>query len=118
MSITKGPLTGIRVLDLTQAHAGPFGTMLLGDLGAEIFKIEPATGELMREGTAEVSTKHTYFIGLNRNKKSLVLDLKGKLGKEAFYNLVKKSDIVCSNNRAGVPKRQGTDYETLKKIKS
>ncbi|MDY6934752.1 MAG: CoA transferase [Spirochaetota bacterium] len=116
MPITKGPLNGIRVLDLTQAHAGPFGTMLLGDLGAEIIKLEPPPGELMRMGNPEVTISHYYMIGLNRNKKGLALNLKGELGKKTFYELVKESDIVFSNYRADVPKRQGTDFETLSKI--
>ncbi|MDY6934754.1 MAG: CoA transferase [Spirochaetota bacterium] len=116
MSITKGPLNGIRIIDMTQAHAGPFGTMLLGDLGAEIIKLEPPTGELMRLGNPKVSVTHYYMIGLNRNKKGLALDLKGEIGKKTFYDLVKKADVVYSNYRADVPKRQGTDFETLSKI--
>jgi len=116
MAITKGPLHGIRVLDLTQAHAGPFGTLLLGDLGAEIIKLEPPKGEMMRGGEKKMNTKHSYLIGLNRNKKGLVLDLKNKFGKQAFYDLVKKSDIVYSNYRADVPKRIGIDFKTLEKI--
>ncbi|MDY6933564.1 MAG: CaiB/BaiF CoA-transferase family protein [Spirochaetota bacterium] len=117
MSITKGPLSGIRVLDLTHAHAGPYGTMLLGYLGAEVIKLEPPTGEMMRMGETEVSLKSSYYIiALNPNKNGLVLDLKGRLGKQAFYDLVKKSDVVYSNTRAEVPKRQGTDYETLSRI--
>ncbi len=115
MPITKGPLHGIRVLDLTQAHAGPFGTMLLGDLGAEVIKIEPPKGEMMRGGEAKISVSQSYLIGLNRNKKGLVLDLKSETGKQAFYDLVKKSDIVYSNYRAGVPERMGNDFDTLKK---
>ena len=116
MAITNGPLKGIRILDLTQAHAGPFGTMLLGDLGAEIIKIEPPQGDMMRSGDPVVSPNQAYLIGLNRNKKCIVLDLKGKLGKKAFYDLVKTADVVYSNNRSDVAERIGTDYETLKKI--
>ncbi|MDY6933673.1 MAG: CoA transferase [Spirochaetota bacterium] len=116
MSITKGPLSGIRVLDLTHFHAGPFGTMLLGDLGAEIIKIEPPNGEPLRMGNPKVSIQDSYLIGLNRNKKGIVLDLKSEYGKKAFYDLVKESDIVYSNYRADVMKRQGTDFDTLKAI--
>jgi crotonobetainyl-CoA:carnitine CoA-transferase CaiB-like acyl-CoA transferase len=112
----EGPLSGIRVLDCTQAHAGPFGTLLLGDLGAEIIKIEPPTGDMLRLGQKEVSPLLYYIVGLSRNKKSLVLDLSGPKGKQAFYDLVKISDVVISNNRPDVPLRQGTDYETLEKI--
>lgn len=118
MAITKGPLSGVRILDLTHAHAGPFGTMLLGDLGAEIIKVEPPTGDMARFGEEKIfpSPSLSWAIALNRNKKSIVLDLGSKLGGRAFYDLAKISDVVISNNRAGVPKRQGTDFETLKRI--
>ena len=97
MAITKGPLNGIRVIDMTHAHAGPFGTMLLADLGAEIIKLETPAGELMRLGDSKVSISHFYFTALNRNKKGLVLDLKSENGREAFDHLVRKSDVVYSN---------------------
>jgi len=116
MAITKGPLNGIRVLDMTQAHAGPFGTMLLGDLGAEIIKLETPTGDLIRLGDPQTNIFNYYVLALNRNKKSISLDIRGELGKKAFYDLVKKSDVVISNFRSDVPKRQGSDFETLKKI--
>ena len=116
MAITNGPLSGIRVIDMSQAHAGPFGSMLLGDLGAEIIKLEPPTGDLIRFGDPNVTTFNYYVLSLNRNKKSIILDITSELGKKAFYDIVKKSDVVYSNFRAGVPKRQGSDYETLKKI--
>ena len=116
MTITKGPLKGVRILDLTQAHAGPFGTLLLGDLGAEIIKVEPPTGDMLRMGKKKVETSLYYSIALSRNKKSIVLNLGSEHGKKAFYDLVKISDAVISNNRGGVPERQGTDFETLKKI--
>jgi formyl-CoA transferase/CoA:oxalate CoA-transferase len=116
MALTKGPLSGVRILDLTQAHAGPFGVMLLGDLGAEIIKVEPAVGDQLRFGEEKLSLSLYYTVALNRNKKSMVLDLMAEHGKKAFYDLVRISDVVISNNRAGVPKRQGTDFETLKKI--
>lgn len=116
MTIRKGPLSGVRIIDLTQAHAGPFGTMLLGDLGAEIIKIESPVGDILRFGHKKVSLKLYYTLALNRNKKSIVLDLGSELGKKAFYDLVKISDVVISNNRAGVPTRQGTDFDTIKKV--
>ena len=116
MAITQGPLNGNRILDLTQYHAGPFGSMLLGDLGAEIIKIESPLGDPMRWGDPEVNILNYYVLALNRNKKSIALDITGKYGKKAFQKLVKKSDVVYSNFRADVPKRQGTDLDTLKKI--
>ncbi len=116
MSITKGPLSHIRIVDLTQAYSGPFGTMLLGDLGAEIIKIEPPVGDMMRFGENQVNPSQAYALSLGRNKKSIVLDLASGDGKKTLYDLIKISDVVMSNNRADVPKRQGTDFETLKKI--
>ncbi|MDY6934753.1 MAG: CoA transferase [Spirochaetota bacterium] len=116
MAITKGPLSGIRIIDMSQAHAGPFGTMLLGDLGAEIIKLESPIGDMLRMGDPKVTILNYYILSLNRNKKSLVLDLGSKHGKQAFYDLVKKSDVVYSNFRADVPKRQGSDFDTLEEI--
>jgi crotonobetainyl-CoA:carnitine CoA-transferase CaiB-like acyl-CoA transferase len=116
MAITKGPLSGVRVLDMTQAHAGPFGTMLLGDLGAEIIKLESPVGDMLRLGEKRASPLLYYSTALNRNKKGLVLDLASEHGKRAFQGLVRVSDVVISNSRAGVPERQGTDYETLRDI--
>ncbi len=116
MALKKGPLSGIRIIDMTQAHAGPFGTLLLADLGAEVIKLEPPTGDMLRLGEEKMSTLLYYILALSRNKKSLVLDLGGALGKKAFYDLVKISDVVISNNRADVPQRQGSDFESLKKI--
>lgn len=118
MSITKGPLSHIRIVDLTQALSGPFGTMLLGDLGAEIIKIEPPVGDMMRFGEKKMDPSQAYSLTLGRNKKSIVLDLTSKSGKKTLYDLIKISDVVMSNNRPGVSKRQGTDFETLKKINS
>ncbi len=116
MTITKGLLSGVRILDLTQALAGPFGTMLLGDLGAEIIKIEPPSGDLLRMGEAKISPSSYYFTSVSRNKKSVILDIQSESGLEAFYDLAKISDVVVSNYRAGVVQRQKTDFETLKKI--
>lgn len=116
MAISSGPLHGIRILDLTQAHAGPFGTMLLGDLGAEIIRIEPPTGDMTRMGETKMNMLLYYPMALGRNKKSIVLDMSSEVGKQAFYDLVKVSDVVISNYRPGVSERLGVDYETLKKI--
>src|SRR4030066_179232 len=108
-----GPLTGIRVLALEQVLAGPYGSMVLGDLGAEVIKIEPPTGELIRGSNPPPSHKGEsgYFIAFNRNKKSVVLDLMTETGREAFYNLVRVSDVVWDNNRAGVMERLRADSD-------
>jgi Predicted acyl-CoA transferases/carnitine dehydratase len=117
----KGPLTGVRVLDLTVAHAGPFGTKLLGDLGAEILKIEPPNyGEMVRHlgpfaGDPDIGMG-AYMVAMGRNKKSVTLDLYTKSGREAFHDLVKVSDVICDNQRPDGMKRIGADYDTVRKI--
>ena len=113
-----GPLTGIRVLAMEQVLAGPYGSMILGDLGAEVIKIEPPTGEFIRVSNPPPHHKGEsgYLLAFNRNKKSIVLDLMTKTGLEAFYDLVKTSDVVWDNNRAGVMERLRADYENLKNI--
>lgn len=113
----EGALSGIRILDLTQTLAGPYGAMLLGDLGAELIKIEPPGGCLTR-GTPPhfVHGDSTYFISLNRGKKSLILNLKEEAGRNIFCDLVKISDVVFENFRPGVMKRLGLDYEALSRI--
>lgn len=111
----RGPLTGVRILDLSQAHAGPYGSQILGDMGAEVIKIETPTGDLVRFAFDPPSGGY-YIKALNRNKKGIVLDLWTNSGKEAFYDLVKVSDVVFDNFRVGAMKRLGADYETLKQI--
>ena len=111
-------LEGVRVLDLTRMLAGPFATMILGDLGAEVIKIEdPKDGDPTREiGPFFVDGMSAYFISINRNKKSLTLNLKTEKGRQIFYELVKKSDIVIDNFRPGVHERLGIEYEKLKEL--
>jgi len=111
------PLSGIRVIDLSRAIAGPYGSMILGDLGAEVIKIEPPEGDLSRFSTGPNHKGESYYyMAFNRNKKDLVLDLGTSSGKQVFYDLVRKSDVVWDNFRAGVTQRLGIDYETLKEI--
>jgi len=115
-------LQGIRILDLTHMLSGPYAGMILADLGAESIKVEPpVTGEGTRrllEKDAENSLNGfgAYFMTLNRNKKSVTLDLKSEKGLEIFYELVKTADIVLSNFSAGVTQRLKIDYEHLSKI--
>jgi len=115
-------LSGIRVLDLTHMLAGPYGSMLLADLGADVIKIEPPkTGEGTRR-LLENDPKHSlhgmgaYFLTLCRNKKSLTLDLQTEKGRSVFCDLVKISDVVYDNFRPGVLDRLKIDYDTLKSI--
>src|SRR3972149_1648309 len=111
-------LKGIRVLDLKRVIAGPFCSMMLGELGAEVIKVEtPGGGDPSRAlGPPFCKGESGYFMTLNRNKKSLVVDLKKPEGKEIFYDLVKVSDIVLENFRYGVADKLGIGYEKLKQI--
>lgn len=110
-------LQGIVVLDLTQYLAGPYGCALLGDVGAHVIKIEPPSGDMTRQYPSTLEEVRT-FLGVNRNKRSIVLDLKHADGRAAFYQLVKKADVVVHNFRPSVAPRLGIDYETLKSHRS
>jgi len=111
-------LQGIRILDLSRALAGPYGTLLLGDLGAEIIKIEmPGGGDDTRKmKLVDINGVSAYFCAVNRNKKSIVLELKNEKGRQLFYDLVKKADVVYDNFRPGVVEKLKIDYDTLKEI--
>ncbi|WP_382308619.1 CaiB/BaiF CoA transferase family protein [Herbiconiux sp. UC225_62] len=112
-------LSGIRVLDCSIAMAGPFAAQRLGDLGADVIKVEPTTGEWQRHAAAGGATGNRInvsFLSLNRNKRSIAVDLKSPEGKEILYDLVKSSDVFLQNYRPGVAARLGVDYETLREI--
>lgn len=114
-----GILSGIRVLDCSIAMAGPFAAQRLGDLGADVVKVEPVTGEWQRHvsaGGARGNKVNVSFLSLNRNKRSLAVDLKSEEGKKVLLDLVKTADVFLQNYRPGVAKRLGVDYETLSKI--
>ena len=115
-----GPLEGIKVLDFTHVLAGPFTTMLLGDLGAEIIKIEiPGRGDSTRlSGPPFKNGESAYFISHNRNKKSISIDLKKKEGVDIAKRLVKDSDILVESFRTGVMDRLGLGYEEMKELRS
>lgn len=114
----NSPLSGIRVLDLTRIVAGPYCTMILGDLGAEILKIEkPGVGDEARKWGPPFlgNTKETaYFISVNRNKKSICIDL--KKGKDIIYDLAKKCDVLVENYVPGKLAKMGYGYDELSKI--
>ena len=115
-----GILTGYRVLDCSIAMAGPFAAQRLGDLGAEVIKIEPTTGEWQRHvsaGGAKGNQINVSFLSLNRNKKSVALNLKSEEGLSVLRDLVASSDVFLQNYRPGVAKRLGVDYETLSQLK-
>ena len=113
----KSLLSGVRILDLTRMLTGDYAAMLMGDLGAEVIKVEtPGTGDPLRQMPPHfLEGESAYFLSINRNKKSIVLDLKDADQKETFYKLVKKSDVVFDNFRPGILKKLGADYESLKK---
>jgi len=115
------PLKDVRVLDLTHMLSGPYGAMILADLGAETIKVEPLHGEGTRKLLAtdpknSIEGMGAYYLTLNRNKKSTTIDLKNPEGLEVFYDLVRNADVVISNFGAGVPERLKIDYETLSEI--
>ncbi|MFO7965596.1 MAG: CoA transferase [Desulfobacterales bacterium] len=103
----QGLLNGIRILDLTRMLAGPYGTMLLGDLGADVIKIEDFSGDYTRLLDA-------YYLSINRNKRSFVLDIKSPEGKRVFFDLVKVSDVVIDNMRPNALRKLGFDYDDIK----
>lgn len=113
----RGPLQGVRVLDLTHGIAGPTATMILGDLGAEIIKIEPPGGVASRAVTGpHHKGEGCNTLAYNRSKKDMVLDLSTEPSRDALYDLVRISDAIVSNFRPGVMARLGADYETLSRL--
>jgi crotonobetainyl-CoA:carnitine CoA-transferase CaiB-like acyl-CoA transferase len=113
------PLKGIRVLDLTRAMAGPYCTMLLGDLGAEVIKVEPLAGDETRSWRPpELAGEAAYFLSVNRNKRSLALDLRSPRGVEVVLRLVRTCDVLVENFRPGVAAEMGLSYERLRSLNS
>ena len=116
MDFPKGALDGIVILDLTRVLCGPYGTMWLGDMGADIIKIEnPNGGDDTRSWGPRVGDESAYFAYINRNKRSVTLNLKSEEGKELFLQLVDKADVVVENYRPGVMERMGLSYDVLSK---
>ena len=111
-----GPLTGITVVDLTRVLAGPYCTMLLADMGAEVIKIEdPRGGDDVRGFPPIVDGWSSYFLGLNRNKKSVALDLKTPGGHEALTRLIARADVLIENFKPGSLARLGFGYEAVQR---
>lgn len=110
-----GALEGVKVLDLTRVLAGPYCTMMLGDLGAEIIKVEiPGAGDDTRAFPPFVDGESGYFKNMNRNKKGITLNL--KKGKEVFFDLVRECDVIVENYRPGTMEKLGLGYDVLKEI--
>jgi len=111
------PLDGVRVLDLTSIMAGPYCTMVLGDMGAEVIKIENVPeGDGTRHFDPKVNGESYCFAVLNRNKKSLGLNMKDPRGKDIFMKLAAKADVITENFRPGVTRKLGVDYDTVRRI--
>lgn len=115
-----GILTGYRVVDLSIAMAGPLAAMRLGDLGADVIKVEPTGGEWQRHAPAGGATGHQVnasFLALNRNKRSLAVDLKSPEGRDIVLELARTSDVFLQNYRGGVAERLGVDYASIRAVK-
>ncbi|MBV8775213.1 MAG: CoA transferase, partial [Deltaproteobacteria bacterium] len=116
----SAPLTGIKILDLTKLAPGPHCTMILGDLGADIIRVEepgePAGRRAAQAGTAQVKAPRPSYAPTNavaRNKRSIGLNLKSEAGREIFLRLARDTDVVVEEFRPGVAKRLGIDFEVL-----
>lgn len=112
-----GALADYRILDLSRFLAGPYGAMLLADMGAQVIKVEPPEGDFARQVPPYFHRgESAYFMSVNRNKKGIALDLRREEGRQVFYDLVKVSDAVWDNFRPGVLERLRIDYDTLKEM--
>ena len=113
-NLTRGPLTGMRVLDLSAYIAGPYGCTMLADMGAEVIKIEPPGGDNLRKYPSTLESESRAFLGINRSKLGVVLDLKQPEGMAALRKLVDTADVLVHNFRPSVPPRLGIDYEQFR----
>jgi crotonobetainyl-CoA:carnitine CoA-transferase CaiB-like acyl-CoA transferase len=117
MSTMDGPLNGIRVLDLTRVLAGPFATMLLADLGADVIKVErPGDGDETRHLPPLQAGESHYYMSVNRNKRGVVVDLKQPAGRDLVLELARACDVLIENFRPGVAARLGIDHERVKAV--
>ncbi|EYS84884.1 acetyl-CoA acetyltransferase [Cupriavidus sp. SK-4] len=117
METRTGALAGVKVVDITAVFMGPSATQMLGDLGADVIKVEPPTGDSTRGiGPCGNEKMGPLFLGLNRNKRSIVMDLKSPHGREALLRLVADADVLAYNVRPQAMQRLGLDYETLAQI--
>jgi crotonobetainyl-CoA:carnitine CoA-transferase CaiB-like acyl-CoA transferase len=110
-------LEKVKVLDLSQIMAGPLSSMILGDLGAEVIKVEPPEGDAARVmGDTFLHGQSDYLLSLNRNKRSMVIDLKMESGREIFYRLARQADVLLENFRPGTVEKLGVDYPTVSRL--
>src|SRR4029077_6614948 len=117
-SVSVQPLTGIRVVDLTRVLSGPFATMLLADMGADVIKIETPQGDTVRGQGEAVAGLSWYFASFNRNKRSVVLDLRKDEGKAVLAKLIAGADVLVENFRPGVLAEMGFGEARLNEINS
>jgi crotonobetainyl-CoA:carnitine CoA-transferase CaiB-like acyl-CoA transferase len=111
-----GPLDGVKVLDLCSYLAGPYGCTLLADLGADVIKIESPQGDMLRQFPSSLPGEARFFLGTNRGKRALALDLKQKDGLAVLHRMVESADVLVENFRPSVPARLGIDYPRLRAI--
>jgi formyl-CoA transferase len=111
-----GPLTGIKVLDLCSYLAGPYGCTLLADLGADVVKIESPQGDMLRQFPSSLDGESRFFLGTNRGKRALALDLKQPEGLAVLHRMVASADVLVENFRPSVPARLGIDYPSLRAL--
>ena len=117
-SPSTGPLAGVKILDLSTVVLGPYATQLMGDMGADVIKVENGAGDIMRHaGPSPAPGMGAIYMGCNRNKRAILLDLKNPEGLEALRRLVKQSDVFFTNVRMDGLKRLGLGYEDLKALK-
>ena len=115
--MNQGALSGVTVIDLTRVLAGPYCSMMLADMGANVIKVElPGKGDDSRAHYPQINGESAYYMNLNRNKRSMTLNLKTEEGKEILRELVKKADIILENYRPGVMEKLGLGYEALREI--
>src|SRR5258708_24419421 len=111
-----GPLSGVTVLDLCSYLVGPYGCPLLADFGVDVIKIESPQGDMLRQFPSSLPGESRFFLGTNRGKRALALDLKAPEGLAILHRMVESADVLVENFRPSVPARLGIDYPRLKKI--
>ena len=111
-----GPLDGVKVLDLCSYLAGPYGCTLLADFGADVIKIESPQGDMLRQFPSSLEGESRFFLGTNRGKRALALDLKQPEGLAVLHRMVASADVLVENFRPSVPARLGIDYPRLRAI--
>ncbi len=118
VSSSTGPLAGVKILDLSTVVLGPYATQLLGDMGADVVKVENGAGDIMRQaGPSPVPGMGAIYMGCNRNKRAVLLDLKTSDGVEAMQRLVRQSDVFFTNVRMDGLRRLGLGYDEVKKLR-